>query len=138
MKVQQVRAIQTLYFDDGGNMKIREFIYVGILLLGSAAGISAQNSSSISHDDACWASLEALRTCELAQEKLAIEQAERCTSYPEYQCMPAAGQYDAETRKKASKGDHVVKNREAGASASVIHAGESSWQPGRSLRQGSN
>ena len=119
-------------------MKIQKFVGMGILLLGFAAGLSAQNSMSISHDDACWENLAALRACELAQENRAIEQAERCNSYPEYQCMPAAGQYNAGTRKTASQENRAVKNREEGASASDSHAGESSWQPGRAPRQGSN
>ena len=73
-------------------MKIQELVAIGILLLGSAAAQSAQNPLPNPHDDACWQSLSALRACELEQYDRVMDQAERCTSYPEYQCMPATEQ----------------------------------------------
>jgi hypothetical protein len=99
-------------------MRIQKLVSIGILLLGSAAGLSAQNSLAISHDDACWQSLSALRACELAQEKRAIEQSERCTSYPEYYCAPADGQGNAEESKKESKANHAANGRDRDPSAS--------------------
>lgn len=73
-------------------MKIQKLVAIGILLLGSVVALSAQNPLPDPHDDACWQSLSALRACELEQYDRAMDQAERCSSYPEYQCMPATEQ----------------------------------------------
>src|SRR5271169_515250 len=73
-------------------MKTQKLIAVGILLLASVAVVSAQNTLPNPNDDACWSSLSALRACELQAYDQAIDQAQRCTSYPEYQCLPAAEQ----------------------------------------------
>lgn len=70
-------------------MKLQKLIPVGILLLVSVATLSAQNSLPNPHDDACWSSLSALRACQLQAYDRAMDQAERCTSHPEYQCLPA-------------------------------------------------
>ena len=70
-------------------MKLQKLIPVGILLLLSVATLSAQNSLPNPHDDACWSSLSALRACQLQAYDQAMDQAQRCTSYPEYQCLPA-------------------------------------------------
>jgi hypothetical protein len=71
-------------------MKLQKLIPVGILLLLSVATLSAQNSLPNPHDDACWSSLSALRACQLQAYDQALDQAQRCTSYPEYQCAPVA------------------------------------------------
>ncbi len=84
-------------------MKLQKLIAVGILLLLSAAALSAQNTLADPNDDACWSSLAALRACELQAYDRAMDQAQRCTSYPEYQCLPAAEQ--AEQR---ISGKHVA------------------------------
>src|SRR5271165_816008 len=70
-------------------MKLQKLIPVGILLLLSVATLSAQSSLPNPHDDACWSSLNALRACQLQAYNEALDQAQRCTSYPEYQCLPA-------------------------------------------------
>ncbi len=70
-------------------MKLQKLIPVGILLLLSVATLSAQSSLPNPHDDACWSSLSALRACQLQAYDQALDQAQRCTSYPEYQCLPA-------------------------------------------------
>jgi hypothetical protein len=70
-------------------MKLQKLIPVGILLLLSVATLSAQNTLPNPHDDACWSSLSALRACQLQAYDQALDQAQRCTSYPEYQCLPA-------------------------------------------------
>ena len=70
-------------------MKLQKLIPVGILLLLSVAALSAQSSLANPHDDACWSSISALRACELQAYDRAMDQAQRCTSYPEYQCLPA-------------------------------------------------
>ncbi len=69
-------------------MKLQKLIPVGILLLLSAATLSAQSALPNPNDDACWSSLSALRACDLQAYDKVMEQAERCTSYPEYQCLP--------------------------------------------------
>jgi hypothetical protein len=69
-------------------MKLQKLIPVGILLLLSVATVSAQSALPNPHDDACWSSLSALRACDLQAYDQVMEQAERCTSYPEYQCLP--------------------------------------------------
>lgn len=69
-------------------MKFQKLIPIGILLLLSVATVSAQSALPNPHDDACWSSLSALRACDLQAYDKVMEQAERCTSYPEYQCLP--------------------------------------------------
>ena len=70
-------------------MRFQKLIPVGILVLLSVATLSAQNALPNPHDDACWSSLAALRACELQAYNQAADYAQRCTSYPEYQCLPA-------------------------------------------------
>jgi hypothetical protein len=89
-------------------MKLQKLIPVGILLLLSVATLSAQNSLPNPHDDACWSSLSALRACQLQAYDQVLDQAQRCTSYPEYQCLPPAEQpakkmAGKQTAKAASK-----------------------------------
>ena len=86
-------------------MKLQKLIPVGILLLVSVATLSAQNTLPNPHDDACWSSLDALRACQLQAYDPAVDQAQRCTSYPEYQCLPAAEQPQQKlSEKHAAKG----------------------------------
>jgi len=75
--------------------KLQTLIPVGILMILSVAPLSAQNVLPDPQDDACWQSLSALHACQLEQYNRAMDQAERCTSYPEYQCMPVPEQSDA-------------------------------------------
>ncbi len=70
-------------------MKTQKLIAIGILLLASVAALSAQNTLPNPNDDACWSSLDALRACQVQAYNAALDQAQRCTSYPEYQCLPA-------------------------------------------------
>ncbi|MFZ0312150.1 MAG: hypothetical protein WAL85_05540 [Candidatus Korobacteraceae bacterium] len=67
-------------------MKTLKLISIGVLLLVSVATLSAQTSLPNPHDDACWSSLGALRACQIQAYDQAVEYAQRCTSYPEYQC----------------------------------------------------
>ncbi len=83
-------------------MNLQKLIAIGILVLLSAAALSAQNALPNPNDDACWSSLAALRACELQAYNRAMDQAQRCTSYPEYQCLPAAGQPDRTVSEKHS------------------------------------
>jgi hypothetical protein len=70
-------------------MKLQKLFAIGFLLVISAAGLSAQNTLPNPNDDACWSSLRALRACQLQAYNAYMDQAQRCTSYPEYQCLPA-------------------------------------------------
>ena len=83
-------------------MKLQKIIPVGILLLLSVATLSAQNALPNPHDDAGWSSLAALRACQLQAYDRAMDQAQRCTSYPEYQCLPAAEQPEQKISAKQS------------------------------------
>jgi hypothetical protein len=74
------------------NMNIQKLAPIGILLLGSVTALSAQNPLSDPYDEGCWQSLSALHACELERYNRAMDQAEQCTSYPEYQCMPVTEQ----------------------------------------------
>jgi hypothetical protein len=80
-------------------MKLQKLIPVALLLLLSVATVPAQNTLPNPNDDACWSSLSALRACQLQAYDKAIDQAQRCTSYPEYQCFPA----DLPLQKTAAK-----------------------------------
>ncbi len=111
-------------------MKLQKLIAVGILLLLSAAALSAQNALPNPNDDACWSSLAALRVCQLQAYEQAMDQAQRCTSYPEYQCLPAAQQPDQKiSEKQSAKAVSTTANNTPGiVSPAVIadteHSGE--------------
>jgi hypothetical protein len=95
-------------------MKLQKFTPVGLLLLLSVASLSAQSALPNPHDDACWSSLDALRACQLQAYDQAIDQAQRCTSYPEYQCLPAGvslqktAKHSAKVTKSATGPDNAV------------------------------
>lgn len=73
-------------------MKLFTILLTATLLLLTASTVSAQNSLPDPNDAACWRSLDALHDCAQAQQDRAMAQAERCTSYPEYQCEPESAQ----------------------------------------------
>ena len=106
-------------------MKLQKLIPVGILLLLSVATLSAQNSLPNPHDDACWSSLSALRACQLQAYDQALDQAQRCTSYPEYQCLPLAEQPGEKITGK-QKAKTVSKTASSTPSAAVSSAAISS------------
>src|SRR5208282_6419264 len=92
-------------------MKLQKLMLIGILLLVSVAALSAQNTLPDPHNDACWSSLDALHACQLQAYNAAVEQAERCTSYPEYQCLPAQEQSQQKvSAKHATKGASQASN----------------------------
>ncbi len=84
-------------------MKLQKLIPVALLLLLSVATLSAQNTLPSPNDDACWSSLSALRACQLQAYDKAMDQAQRCTSYPEYQCFPADLPLQKTSAKHAAK-----------------------------------
>ena len=86
-------------------MKIRTFASIGILLLVSVATLAAQNSLPNPNDDACWSSLSALRACQLQAYNQAQDYAQRCTSYPEYQCFDYYQPQQKASAKTARKAD---------------------------------
>lgn len=76
--------------EDG--MKLLKMFSIAALLLLAVSVVSAQNTLPDPNDSTCWQSLEALRTCAQAQYDREAAQAQRCTSYPEYQCEPESEQ----------------------------------------------
>ena len=68
-------------------MKIVKLLALMALVVLTASLASAQIAVN-PNDDGCWQDLSALRACQAAQVRLAEEQAQRCTSFPEYQCAP--------------------------------------------------
>jgi len=85
-------------------MKTLKLISIGVLLLVSVGALSAQTSLPNPHDDACWSSLAALRACQLKAYDQAVDYAQRCSSYPEYQCNDY---YQPQQQKTAAK--HAAK-----------------------------
>jgi hypothetical protein len=71
---------------------IRILSIAAFLLLPASSSLFAQNNLPDPNDSACWQSLEALHNCAQVQNDRAMAQAQRCTSYPEYQCEPEAEQ----------------------------------------------
>jgi hypothetical protein len=69
-------------------MKLIPLALVLLLLMFSAANLPAQNTLPDPHNDSCWSSLAALRGCQLQASEQTQDFAQRCTSYPEYQCIP--------------------------------------------------
>jgi len=69
-------------------MKTLKLMSIGVLLLVSVATLSAQNTLPNPNNDSCWSSLAALRACQLQAYQQEQDYAQRCTSYPEYQCIP--------------------------------------------------
>jgi hypothetical protein len=82
-------------------MKLFTILLTATLLLLAASAVSAQNSLPDPNDAACWQSLDALHDCAQAQQDRAMAQAERCTSYPEYQCEPESAQPQHVTTQEA-------------------------------------
>ena len=116
-------------------MKLRTLISIGTLLLLSAAALTAQNSLPNPYDSSCWESLSALRACQMEQYNRAIDQAERCTSYPEYQCMPApeASAWSEE----AAKGTSPLNHSKTSAAAKQAPSPHSSAQSAAAQPAGS-
>ncbi|MGA7461740.1 MAG: hypothetical protein WBW69_16035 [Candidatus Korobacteraceae bacterium] len=70
-------------------MKTLKVASVGMLfLLLSVASMAAQNTMPDPNNASCWSSLAALHACQLQAYQQEQDYAQRCTSYPEYQCIP--------------------------------------------------
>ena len=71
---------------------IRILSIAAFLLVAASSSLFAQNNLPDPNDSACWQSLDALHNCAQVQNDRAMAQAQRCTSYPEYQCEAEAEQ----------------------------------------------
>lgn len=114
-------------------MKIKLMLVTEILLLMSAVALPAQNTLPAANNEACWQSLSSLHACQLAQQQREMDYAQRCTSYPEYQCLPATEQNTknpetADTGRKAGKKDATSASQQATSPANgfvAVSAGSS-------------
>jgi hypothetical protein len=84
-------------------VKLLKFLSPAALLLLAASSLSAQSNLPDPDDSACWGSLAALHSCVQAQNDRATAQAQRCTSYPEYQCQPEPEQARQKQESKVQK-----------------------------------
>ena len=103
-------------------MKLQNAVLIGLLLLVPVATLSAQNSLPNPNYDACWSSLSALHACQLQAYNQAQDYAQRCTSYPEYQCFDyyQPQQKASKTAAKAnSKSGSTVPANAAGSQATA-------------------
>jgi hypothetical protein len=100
-------------------MKLQKLLTIGFLLVISAAALSAQNTLPNPNDDACWSSLDALRACQLQAYNAAMDQAQRCTSYPEYQCLPAE-QPQQSAKQVAKQGSRKNDNAPVAVASPVV------------------
>lgn len=107
---------------------IRELLPIGILALLAVAPLSAQNSLPNPHDASCWESLSALHACALEQYDRDRDQAERCTSYPEYQCASEPEQKTAAEEVAKSKSQKGSANHDAAMNA-ALSPGSAPAQP---------
>lgn len=113
-------------------MKTLKLISIGVLLLVSVATLPAQTSLPNPHDDACWSSLAALRACQLQAYDQAVGYAQRCTSYPEYQCndyyQPQQKRTSTSEAKAAPNATGIAPSAAANSAATSdtnLHAGNS-------------
>lgn len=113
-------------------MKFQKLIPVGILLLLSVATLSAQNTLPNPHDDACWSSLASLRACELQAYNQAADYAQRCSSYPEYQCLPAEKPAQKTSEKHSAKTISKTGDTTPSAPATTAVASDTNAQAGNS------
>ena len=98
-------------------MKPQKLLMIGFLVLIFVAGVSAQNTLPKPNDNSCWSSLEALRTCQLQAYNAETDYAQRCTSYPEYQCALAGAQRNPENaaaKRDKNKGAQTTNPRKPG------------------------
>jgi hypothetical protein len=73
-------------------MKLQRLLVIGFLLVISIAVATAQNIAPNPYNDSCWSSLDVLRACQLRAYNAAQDYDRRCSSYPEYQCVPVEQQ----------------------------------------------
>lgn len=69
-------------------MRIPQTIVLMMVIFAALATANAQNVLPDEQNQACWQDLNSLRQCVATQQQKLADQAERCTSYPEYQCAP--------------------------------------------------
>lgn len=103
-------------------MKPLKLISIGVLLLVSVATLPAQNSLPDPHNDACWSSLAALRACQLQAYDQAVAYAQRCSSYPEYQC----NDYYQPQQKRTSKPEAKAAPNATGRASAAVNSAATS------------
>jgi len=111
-------------------MKTLKLVTIGALLLVSVATVSAQTSLPNPQDDACWSSLAALRACQLKTYDLAVDYAQRCSSYPEYQCNDYYQPQQKRISKSEAKSAPNPTNTTPSATANSSAASEATVQAG--------
>jgi hypothetical protein len=98
-------------------VKLLKILSLAALLLLAASSLFAQTNLPDPNDSACWQSLVALHDCVQAQNDRALSQAERCTSYPVYQCEPEAQPNTQEARLQKQKSTGAVAKVNASTNA---------------------
>lgn len=113
-------------------MKLLTISFTAAMLLLTASSLFAQSNLPDPNDSACWQSLSALHECAQAQQDRAMSQAQRCTSYPEYQCEPESEQprqtaHVVHLQKQSAKGvkataaqSHPATGNSAGSDAVAV------------------
>jgi hypothetical protein len=99
-------------------MKFAKLFSLAALVLLTASLASAQITVD-PNDDSCWQSLSSLRACQTVQLERAASQAERCTSFPEYQCAPEAEATPSHSQAQQQKSER--KGPAAGVTAFQAH-----------------
>lgn len=98
-------------------MKLFKLSLIAATFLLAASSLLAQNSLPDANDSACWQSLSALHQCAQAQQDRAMYQAQRCTSYPEYQCEPSS-----EQPRQTAHMTHLQKQKAKDAKAAAVQS----------------
>lgn len=111
-------------------MKTLKLVSISVLLLVSVATLSAQTSLPNPHDDACWSSLAALRACQLQTYEQAVAYAQRCSSYPEYQCNDYYQPQQKHASTSEAKAAENVTNQTPSAAANRSAASDANMQAG--------
>ncbi len=105
---------------------IQKIALIGTLSLIFAATLSAQSALLNPQDDNCWSSLNALRACQTRAYDQAQSYAQRCTSYPEYQCFDYYQPPQKTAAKSSAKAtEHSVNSTPSDTASPVVTSGTS-------------
>lgn len=108
-------------------MKLLTILITATLLMLASSSVFAQNSLPDPNDAACWQSLDALHNCAQAQQDRAMAQAERCTSYPEYQCEP-----ESAPPQQVTAQEERLRKQQKKAASTAAQSGKTSVDPSSS------
>ena len=102
---------------------------IATLILISGLSLAAQNTLPDPHNDSCWSSIGALQNCQIQAYDQAQDYSQRCTSYPEYQCIP---EYISLQKEPAAKrvSDHLAASSRTPNPASNVNSTQAVAQPG--------